>query len=225
MRILVVDDDAVVADAVRRGMAAEGYGVDVARDGPEAQWYAAENAYDAIVLDWMLPGLSGEQVCSALRDAGDWTPILILTARTGQRPEAHALDFGADDYLSKPFSMLVLMARIRALVRRAPGPRPTILVVGDIRLDPVTHQAWRGSSPLDLTPRQFSVLQYFMRHPGEVLSKHDILQNVWNFDFDGDPNIVEVYVRQLRLRIDEPFGRQSLRTIRLVGYQLQADGG
>jgi two-component system, OmpR family, response regulator len=221
----VVDADAAVADAVRRGMTAEGYGVDVAHDGPEAQWFATENAYDAIVLDWMLPGLSGEQVCSGLRDAGDWTPILILTARTGQAPEAHALDSGADDYLSKPFSMVVLAARIRALVRRAPGARPTIVSVGDLRLDPVTHQAWRGATPLDLTPRQFSVLHFFMRHPGEVLSKHAILQNVWNFDFDGDPNIVEVYVRQLRLRIDEPFGRRSLRTLRLVGYQLQADGG
>jgi two-component system OmpR family response regulator len=225
MRILVVDDDQYVAGAVRRGFVVEGFAVDVAVDGTEGRWLATENAYDALVLDSMMPGLSGEELCTSLRRSGDWTPILMLTARTGHLHEAAALDAGADDYLAKPFSFDVLLARLRALVRRSPHERPTILTVGDMRLDPATHRMWRGDTPIHLTPRQFSMLEFFMRRAGDVLSKPVIIENVWDFSFDGDPNIVEVYVRQLRQRIDEPFGRTSLQTLRLVGYRLDPDGG
>jgi two-component system OmpR family response regulator len=224
MRILVVDDDARLAEALRRGLEDEGYAVDVAGDGTDGHWLATENQYDAIVLDAMLPGMSGEELCTKLREAEVWTPILMLTARTGDSAEATALDTGADDFLSKPFSYVVLLARLRALVRRGAPARPQVLVVGELRLDPATHQVWRGESLVPLSPRQFSLLEYLMRHPGEVLSKTRILDHVWDFTFDGDPNIVEVYVRQLRLRVDEPFGRSSLQTVRGVGYRLAADG-
>ena len=225
MRILVVEDDRHVAGAVRRGLEAEGYAVDVALDGTEGHWLATENGYDALVLDSMLPGMSGEELCAALREAGDWTPILVLTARTGAGEEADALDSGADDFLSKPFSYLVLVARLRALLRRGRRERPCVLAAGDLRLDPATHQVTRGDVPVPLTPRQFSLLELLMRRPDEVLSKARILEHVWDFAFDGDPNIVEVYVRQLRLRIDEPFGRTAVRTVRGVGYRLDPDGG
>jgi two-component system OmpR family response regulator len=225
MRILVVDDDARLADALRRGLMDEGYAVDVALDGTDGHWLATENPYDAIVLDAMLPGMSGEEVCSKLRAARVWTPILMLTARSGDSAVATALDTGADDFLSKPFSYVVLLARLRALVRRGAPARPQVLSVGDLRLDPALHQVSRGDAPVQLSPRQFSLLEYLMRHPGEVLSKSRILEHVWDFTFDGDPNIVEVYVRQLRLRVDEPFGRAALQTIRGVGYRLAADGG
>ena len=225
MRILVVEDDARVAGAVQHGLQCEGYAVDVAPDGTEGRWLAAENSYDALVLDSMLPGMSGEELCAALRASGDWTPILMLTARTGAAEEATALDAGADDFLSKPFSYVVLVARLRALMRRGRQERPCVLAVGDLRLDPATRQVWRGERAVDLTPRQFSMLELFMRRPGEVLSKATILEHVWDFAFDGDPNIVEVYVRQLRRRIDEPFGRAALQTVRLVGYRLAEDGG
>ncbi len=223
MRILVVDDDAVVAGAVHRGLESEGYSVDVAGDGPEGRWYAREHRYDALVLDVMLPGLSGQDLCASLRAEGDWTPILMLTARTGELVEAAALDCGADDYLAKPFSLVVLRARLRALVRRTPRERPAVLTAGGLRLDPGAHRAWRGSTELALTPRQFALLELFLRHPGEVLSKAAILANVWDFGFEGDPNIVEVYVGQLRRRVDEPFGRRTLRTVRGVGYVLDPD--
>jgi two-component system, OmpR family, response regulator len=223
MRILVVDDDARLAEAVRRGLEDEGYAVDVAPDGTDGHWLATENSYDAIVLDAMLPGMSGEEVCTKLREAGVWTPILMLTARTGDSAEATALDTGADDFLSKPFSYVVLLARLRALVRRGAPARPQVLAVGDLRLDPATHEVWRGDTLVELSPRQFSLLEYLMRQPGAVLSKSRILEHVWDFTFDGDPNIVEVYVHQLRLRIDEPFGRSTLRTVRGVGYRLEPD--
>jgi DNA-binding response OmpR family regulator len=225
VRILVVDDDVRVTSALRRGLEAEGYSVDVALDGGEGQWLAAENRYDALVLDSMLPVMSGEQLCAVLRQEGNWTPVLMLTARTGDRQEAAALDSGADDYLSKPFSFVVLLARLRALVRRTATERPPVLTVGDLRLDPSAHQVWRGEAELRLTPRQFAVLEFLMRRPGEVVPKREILENVWDFSYDGDPNIVEVYIRQLRLRIDQPFGRQALGTVRLVGYRLDPDGG
>jgi DNA-binding response OmpR family regulator len=225
MRILVVDDDTHVAGAVRRGLEGEGYAVDVAHDGPEARWLATENPYDAMVLDSMLPGMSGDSVCAALREAGIWTPILMLTAKTGETDEAQALDAGADDFLSKPFSYVVLLARLRALLRRGPSERPQVLRAGDLSLDPATHRVLRGDREVALSPRQVAMLEYLLRHPGEVLSKTQILQHVWDFTFDGDPNIVEVYVRQLRLRIDEPFGRRALQTVRGAGYRLDADGG
>ena len=225
MRILVVEDDLHVAGAVKRGLEGEGYAVDVALDGTDGLWLATENPYDALVLDRMLPGLSGDELCTTLRDRGDWTPILMLTARSGADEEARALDAGADDFLSKPFSYVVLVARLRALLRRGRPERPALLSAGDLQLDPSRHQVWRGDVPIELTPRQFSLLEFLMSRKGDVVSKAVILEHVWDFSFEGDPNIVEVYVGQLRRRIDEPFGRSSLRTIRLVGYRLDADGG
>jgi DNA-binding response OmpR family regulator len=225
VRILVVDDDRSLVRALKRGLEAEGFAVDVALDGTDGLWRATENSYDAIVLDVMLPGASGYTVCARLRAAGNWAPILMLTAKDGELDEAEALDTGADDFLTKPFSYVVLVARLRALLRRGGGERPVVLTAGDLRLDPASHRVWRGDSPVALTPRQFSLLEFLMRRPGEVLSKSEILGHVWDFAFDGDPNIVEVYVRQLRRRIDEPFGRRALETVRLVGYRLDPDGG
>jgi two-component system OmpR family response regulator len=225
MRILVVDDDAHVAGSVRRGLEGEGYAVDVAFDGTEGHWLASENPYDAMVLDSMLPGMSGDELCARLRAAGVWTPILMLTARSGESDEAQALDAGADDFLSKPFSYVVLLARLRALLRRGRAERPAVLGAGDLTLDPATHRVTRGDVEVPLSPRQFSLLEYFLRHAGEVLPKSRILEHVWDFSFEGDPNIVEVYVRQLRLRVDEPFGRSALQTVRGAGYRLDPDGG
>jgi DNA-binding response OmpR family regulator len=223
MRVLVVEDDKRLAAALRRGLEEAGYAVDTALDGQEGEWLAAENDYDAMVLDIMLPGLRGDELCVRRREAGDWTPILMLTARSGPGEEAQALDAGADDFLAKPFSFLVLLARLRALVRRGAGERPAVLQVGDLILDPAAHRVTRGEVVVDLTPRQFSLLEVLMRREGEVVSKSTILDHVWDFAFDGDPNIVEVYVRQLRQRIDIPFDRASLQTVRLVGYRLVAD--
>ncbi len=225
MRILVVDDDVHVADAVKRGLEGEGYAVDVALSGTDGHWLATENGYDVMVLDAMLPGMSGDALCAALRQAGIWTPILMLTARSGASVEARALDAGADDFLSKPFSFVVLQARLRALLRRGGGERPVVLEAGDLRLDPATHRVWRGDTEVSLSPRQFALLEYLLRHRGEVLPKRRILEHVWDFTFDGDPNIVEVYVRQLRVRVDEPFGRSALQTVRGAGYRLDVDGG
>ena len=225
MRILVVEDDKHVALAVRRGLEGEGYAVDVALTGTDGEWFATENAYDAMVLDVMLPGLPGDELCARLRAAGNWVPILMLTARAGAEQEARALDAGADDFLAKPFSFVVLMARIRALLRRGGGERPAVLTAGDLGLDTAEHRVWRGDVPIVLTPRQFTLLEFHMRRAGEVLPKATILEHVWDFSFEGDPNIVEVYVRQLRQRIDEPFGRAALQTVRLVGYRLDPEGG
>lgn len=224
MRILLVEDDQQVARAVGRGLRAEGFAVDVAADGPEGLWFARECCYDVVVLDLMLPGANGYEVCRRLRDAHDWTPILVLTARDGAEDETRALDTGADDFLAKPFSYPVLLARLRALLRRGAAERPCTLVAGDLRLDPASHRAWRGGTPVELTPRQFALLELLMRRAGEVLSKAVILEHVWDFAFEGDPNIVEVYVSQLRQRIDVPFGRSSLQTVRLVGYRLDPGG-
>ena len=225
MRVLLVEDDRRLAGAVKRGLEGEGYAVDVAFDGAEGLWLAEENAYDAMVLDVMLPRLSGLDLCRRLRDAGSWVPVLMLTAKDGERDEAGALDTGADDFLSKPFSFVVLLARLRALVRRGVGERPAVLVAGDLVLDPAGHQVRRGDAVVELTPRQFALLEFMMRHKGEVVSKRTLLDHVWDFAFDGDPNIVEVYVGQLRRRVDAPFGRACLQTVRLVGYRLDPDGG
>ena len=197
--------------------------MDLALDGTDGEWLAGENSYDAMVLDIMLPGLNGYELCAKLRKAGNWTPILMLTAKVGDQNEALALDTGADDFLSKPFSYVVLVARLRALLRRGRSERPTLLVAGDLRLDPASHTVWLVDSRINLTPRQFSLLEFLLRRSGEVLSKAEILAHVWDFAFEGDPNIVEVYIHQLRKRIDEPFGRASLQTVRLVGYRLVAD--
>jgi two-component system, OmpR family, response regulator len=224
MRVLVVEDDKQLAAALRRGLEAEGYAVDTALDGAEGEWLAGENSYDALILDIMLPKVRGDELCARRREAGDWTPILMLTARSGAEQEAQALDAGADDFLAKPFSFVVLTARLRALVRRgASGRRPTVLEVGDLTLDPARHRVARGGTAIELTPRQFSMLEFLMRRSEEVVPKATILAHVWDFAFEGDPNIVEVYARQLRQRIDIPFGRNSLQTVRLVGYRLVAD--
>ncbi len=225
MRVLVVEDEAKVAGAVRRGLEAEGFAVDLAADGPEGLWLAGENHYDVIVLDIMLPGMSGFRVCEQLREAENWTPILMLTAKHGEYDVAEALDSGADDYLTKPFSFVVLLARIRALLRRSGRAAPTSYTAGDLRLDPATHRCYRGEVEITLTAREFEALEFLMRRVGEVVSKSEILDNVWDFAFDGDPNIVEVYVRHLRKKLDEPFGRHSIETVRGSGYRLVADDG
>ncbi len=225
MRILVVDDDLHLVQALKRGLEAEGFAVDVALDGVDGEWLALENSYDVIVLDIMLPGVQGDELCAKLRKAGNWTPILMLTAKFGADDEARVLDAGADDFLAKPFSYVVLVARLRALLRRGTAERPSVLEAGDLRLDPAAHVVWRDTTQIELTPRQFSLLEFLLRRAGDVVSKAEILGHVWDFAFEGDPNIVEVYVRQLRQRIDEPFGRRSLQTVRLVGYRLDSGGG
>jgi len=225
MRLLVVEDEKRVAAAVRRGLEAEGFAVDVALTGTDGDWLAQENTYDAIILDIMLPGINGYKLCANLRDRGDWTPVLMLTAKDGELDEAEALDTGADDYLTKPFSYLVLVARIRALLRRSGSTEQLVYEAGDLRVDPAAHHCWRGDVQVILTAREFSVLEFLMRRRGEVVSKAEIMENVWDFAFDGDPNIVEVYIRHLRKKIDEPFAKASIQTIRGAGYRLAVDGG
>jgi DNA-binding response OmpR family regulator len=224
VRILVVEDEKKVAAAVKRGLEAEGFAVDVALDGIDGLWLATEEDYDLIVLDIMLPGKNGYRVCAELREVGDWTPVLMLTAKDGELDEAEALDTGADDYLTKPFSFVVLLARVRALLRRTAHSAPTPVEAGDLRLDPAQHRCWRGDLEVTLTAREFSVLEYLMRRAGEAVAKADILGGVWDYDFEGDPNIVEVYIRHLRRKIDEPFDRATIETVRGVGYRLVADG-
>ncbi|MBB5791875.1 response regulator transcription factor [Jiangella mangrovi] len=225
MRILVVEDERRLAAGIRAGLEAEGFAVDVARTGTDGLWLATETPYDAIVLDLMLPGLNGYQVCARLRSRGVWTPILVLTAKDGEWDEVEALDTGADDYLTKPFSHHVLVARLRALLRRDLRERPVVLTAGDLRADPGARRAWRGDQEVELTAREFSVLEFLLRRRGEVLSKTEILRHVWDEAFDGDPNIVEVYVGHLRTKLDRPFGRAAIETIRGAGYRLAADGG
>jgi two-component system OmpR family response regulator len=225
MRVLVVEDERPLAETVRRGLEAENFVVEVAYDGNDGLFLAQEHRFDAIVLDIMLPGMNGYRVCAALREGGNWTPILMLTAKDGEFDEAEALDTGADDYVTKPFSFVVLVARLRALLRRGPRERPTVLAAGDLHLDPARHHAERGGTEITLTAREFALLELLMRHLGEALTKRDILDQVWDLEFEGDPNIVEVYIGYLRRKIDEPFGRNAIETVRGVGYRLAADGG
>ncbi|MGH9281317.1 MAG: response regulator transcription factor [Acidimicrobiales bacterium] len=220
MKLLVVEDDAKIAAAVRRGLEAEGFSVEVAADGNEGLWRATESRYDLIVLDVLLPGRNGFRVCADLRAAGDWTPILMLTAKQGELDEAEGLDTGADDFLTKPFSFAVLVARIRALLRRASAGGPAPVAVGDLRIEPRARRAWRGEVEVPLTSREFSVLEFLVRRAGQVLSKDEILAGVWADDFEGSSNIVEVYVRRLRRKIDEPFERRSIETVRGAGYRV-----
>jgi two-component system, OmpR family, response regulator len=221
VKLLLVEDDAKLAASVRRGLSAEGFAVEVAPDGVEGLWRATEGAYDLIVLDIMLPGRNGYEVCRELRRAGNWTPILMLTAKNGHLDEAEALDTGADDYLTKPFSFAVLVAHVRALLRRTRDGSPAPVSVGDLRLDPVRRRVWRGTTEVSLTAREFEVLEFLVRRSGQVLSKQAILDGVWDIGFDGDPNIVEVYVRRLRRKLDEPFGRTTIGTMRGAGYRIE----
>jgi two-component system OmpR family response regulator len=225
MRVLVVDDEVHLADTVRRGLAAEGFSVDVVYDGTEAVWAATEQPYDVLVLDVMLPGLSGYRVVEQLRTRGVWTPVLMLTAKDGEYDEADALDLGADDYLKKPFSFVVLLARVRALLRRGSPERPPVLVAGDLSLDPVTRAVTRGATPLTLTPREYGLLEYLLRRKGEVVNKAEILDHVWDTNFEGPSNVVEVYIGYLRRKVDVPFGRKAIQTLRGFGYRLDAEGG
>jgi two-component system, OmpR family, response regulator len=222
VRVLVVDDEKRLAAALRRGLQNAGYAVDVALDGEEGLWMATEHQYDAIVLDIMLPKLNGYEVCSALRERSVWTPILMLTARDRAEDETRSLDTGADDYLSKPFSFMVLQARLRALIRRGGEPRPRALEAGSLRLDPAARKFWAGGEQVALTAREFSILEFMMRQPGTVLSKLDILENVWDFGFDGDPNIVEVYIGRLRQKLGSRGGTSQIITVRGAGYRLDA---
>jgi DNA-binding response OmpR family regulator len=220
VKLLLVEDDTKLAAAVRRGLEAEGFTVEVAADGDEGLWRATEGTFDLVLLDIMLPGRNGYRICADLRATGDWTPILMLTAKDGDLDEAEALDTGADDYISKPFSFAVLVARVRALLRRSADRAVAPAEVGDLRIDPARRRAWRGEHELVLTAREFDVLALLVRRAGQVLSKSEILATVWDSDFSGDPNIVEVYVRRLRRKVDEPFGRRSIETVRGAGYRM-----
>jgi len=225
VRLLIVEDEVRLASALQRGLTAEGFTVDVAHTGPDGLHAASETSYDAVLLDIMLPGLSGYRIIEQLRAAENWVPILMLTAKDGEYDEADALDLGADDYLTKPFSFVVLLARLRALLRRGVIPRPASLSAGDLVLDPSAHTVTRDGQPIDLTPREFSLLEFLMRRKGEAVSKADILHHVWDAHYDGDANVVEVYAGYLRRKIDSPFGRHSVQTVRGAGYRLAADGG
>ncbi|PPF62233.1 DNA-binding response regulator [Clavibacter michiganensis] len=225
MRVLVVEDEKRLAEGLKRGLEAEGFAVDVASTGTDGLWLATENDYSVILLDIMLPGMSGYRVCERLRADQNWTPVLMLTAKDGEWDQVEALDTGADDYLTKPFSFAILLARIRALIRRGQSERPAVLEAGDIRVDPSTRQVRRGETVVDVTAREFAVLEYLMRRKGDVVSKRDIIDNVWDDDFDGEQNIVEVYVGHLRNKLDRPFGRNAIETLRGAGYRLSSHGG
>lgn len=225
MRVLVVEDEERLAAGIRAGLEAEGFAVDVAHTGTDGLWLAREEPYDVIILDIMLPGMNGFRVCASLREDKVWTPILMLTAKDGEWDEIEALDTGADDYLTKPFSYAVLVARLRALMRRGASERPAVLSAGDLRLDPASRRVWRGDLEVELTARELSLLEYLLRQAGQVVSKREILKHVWDVDFEGDPNIVEVYVRHLRNKLDRPFGRAAIETLRGQGYRLDSQGG
>lgn len=226
MRLLVVDDEVALVDALRRGLKEEGFSVDTAHRGDEGLWMASEQSYDAIILDLMLPGLNGYKVCRRLRELGNWTPILMLTAKDGDLDEAEGLDTGADDFLAKPFAYVVLLARLHALLRRSQGGPPgLVLRAGDLLLDPVSHRCSRKGGEIELTAKEFTLLEFLMRRPDEAVSRRQILDNVWDSAFDGDPNIVEVYVGYLRRKVDSPFGRSAIQTVRGVGYRLDGTGG
>jgi len=223
MRVLVVEDEVKMARLLKRGLEEEDYAADVAANGEDGIWMATENPYDAIVLDVMLPDVDGFEVCRRIREAGQWAPVLMLTARDAVPDRVRGLDVGADDYLTKPFAFAELLARLRALVRRGARERPPVVAVGDLRLDPASKAVRRAEQTIELTPKEFSLLEYFMRHPGEVLTRTQLLAHVWDFAYDGDSNVVEVYVRYLREKIDRPFGRHSLETVRGMGYRLHEE--
>jgi two-component system, OmpR family, response regulator len=225
MRILVVEDELKMASLLRRGLVEEGHAVDVARTGDDAVWMAGAAEFDAIVLDLMLPGMDGFEVCRRIRTDGVWAPVLMLTARDAVEDRVAGLDAGADDYLPKPFSFAELLARLRALVRRGSGERPVVLEVGDLRLDPATREVWRGDDAIHLSPKEFALLEALMRRPGQVLSRYQLLEHAWDYAYENRSNVVDVYIRYLRGKIDRPFGCASLETVRGVGYRLRAEAG
>jgi two-component system OmpR family response regulator len=225
MRVLVVEDELKMAGLLKRGLEEEGYAVDVARSGSEAVWAGTENPYDAIVLDVMLPDLDGFEVCRQLRAGDRWAPVIMLTARDRVADRVAGLDAGADDYLAKPFSFGELLARLRALTRRGAAPRPPVLTVGDLRLDPAARLVRRGKTEISLSPREFALLEAFMRRPGVALSRFELLERAWDYDYENRSNIVDVYVGYLRDKVDRPFGTAGIETVRGVGYRLREDGG
>jgi two-component system OmpR family response regulator len=223
MRVLIVEDQVKMAGLIRRGMRGEGIAADVAIQGEDALWMAQATAYDAIVLDIMLPGIDGLEVCRRLRESGVWSPVLLLTARDAVADRVAGLDGGADDYLTKPFSFAELLARLRALVRRGGAERPVELEVGDLRLDPATKRVTRGDAEIELSAREFALLEAFMRRPGEVLSRYALLEQVWDYEYENRSNVVDSYVRFLRRKIDKPFGTDSIETVRGAGYRLRRE--
>jgi two-component system OmpR family response regulator len=225
MRVLVVEDEVKMAGLLKRALEEEGYAVDVAARGEDALWLGTENPYDAIVLDLMLPDLDGFEVSRKLREAGRWSPVLMLTARDAVADRVAGLDAGADDYLTKPFSFAELLARLRALMRRGAGERPSVLRVGHLELDPARRTVSRDGTSIDLTAREFALLEYLMRHPGEVLTRTQLIEHVWDFAYEGDSNVVDVYIRYLRNKVDRPFGNVSIRTVRGAGYRLEQETG
>jgi two-component system OmpR family response regulator len=227
MRILIVEDSAKMARLLKKGLERQGYAVDIVGSGQDAIWMATENDYDAIVLDVILETgvepIDGFEVCRRLRRARRWPPVLMVTARDAVKDRVYGLDVGADDYLTKPFSLDELLARLRALMRRRAAERPAVLRIGDLSLDPARHEVSRGGRAIELTPTEFALLEYFMRRPGDVLTRTTLIQHVWDFAFEGDPRIVNVYVRSLRDKIDRPFKRASLETVRGLGYRMRDD--
>jgi len=225
MRVLIVEDELKMASLVRRGLREEGLAADVAIKGEDALWMAQATDYDVIVLDVMLPGIDGFETCRRLREKGVWAPVVMLTARDAVEDRVAGLDGGADDYLTKPFSFAELLARLRALARRGPVERPVVLEVGNLRLDPAAHRAWRGESEIALSAKEFALLETFMRRPGEVLSRFQLVEHVWDYDYENRSNVVDVYVRYLREKVDRPFGLESIETVRGVGYRLRPEAG
>ena len=219
--MLVVEDEPRMATLLERGFREEGYSVDLAQNGTDGLWYATENDYDAVVLDVMLPGLDGLDVCRRLRAAKRWAPVLLLTARDGVADRVEGLDAGADDYLAKPFSFAELAARVRALIRGRSGARPVVLEHGDLRMDPARHRVWRGDVVVELSPKEMALLELLLRHPGEVVTRSHILEHVWDFAYDGGSNVVDQYIAYLRRKVDRPFGRCDIETVRGVGYRLR----
>ena len=225
MRALIVEDELKMAGLIRRGLQADGIAADVAIKGEDALWMAGSTPYDVIVLDVMLPGIDGFETCRRLRGDGVWSPVLMLTARDSVEDRVQGLDIGADDYLTKPFSFAELSARLRALARRGPIEQPTVLQVGDLHLDPATQRVWRGDADISLSAKEYALLEAFMRRPGHVLDRYQLLEHAWDYEYENRSNVVDVYVRYLREKIDRPFGIESLETVRGSGYRLRADGG
>jgi two-component system OmpR family response regulator len=225
MRVLIVEDDVKMASLIRRGLRADAMAADVAINGEDALWMAGSTEYDVVVLDVMLPGMDGFQVCRKLREEGVWAPVLMLTARDAVEDRVQGLDTGADDYLTKPFSFAELSARLRALARRGPIEQPTVLRAGDLQLEPATRRVWRGDADISLSAKEYALLETFMRRPGQILDRYQLLEHAWDYDYENRSNVVDVYVRYLREKIDRPFGVDSLETVRGAGYRLRADGG